>query len=106
MKFRLLYAIVLMLCTTFASNTQAQTTDTTITVKVKGITCSSDLKMIKTSVEKLEGISECKIGKQGATSKITIKFNPQLSTKEAIYKAIEGTGGCKKPEERPYKVKQ
>jgi copper chaperone CopZ len=106
MKLKFIYPIVLILCTIFSSNLQAQSNDTTITVKVKGITCSSDLKTIKTNIEKLEGVSECNIGKPGATSKFKIQFNPQLLTEKAIYKAIEGTGGCENPEDRPYKVKQ
>ncbi len=105
MRIKLLYPIMFLVCTIFAISAKGQTIDTSITLKVKGITCSSDLKMIKTSVEKLEGISECKIGKQGATSKFTIKYNPQLTTEKDIYKVIEGTGGCEKPDERPYKVK-
>ena len=80
-------------------------TDTTITIKVKGVTCNNDLKTLSTNVLELKGVSECKPGKAGAVSVFKVTYNPaQVDTKE-IYKAIENTGGCSDPNERPYKVK-
>lgn len=75
------------------------------TIKVKGITCSNDLAMITNNVEKLEGVNSCKIKKKGVTSKFKVTFNPELVTEKAIHAAIEGTGSCENPDERPYKVK-
>lgn len=85
-----------------------QTTDSlkTATVKVKGITCSMDLKMISANVEKLNGVSSCKSGKQGTTTTFEVKYNPALVTEKEIFAAIETTGSCENPNERPYKVKQ
>lgn len=74
-------------------------------VKVKGVTCSMDLKSISANVEKLKGVSSCKTGKQGPTTTFEVHFNPLLVTEKEIYAAIEGTGGCHDPNERPYKVK-
>ncbi|MCG9910702.1 MAG: hypothetical protein MH137_05305 [Flavobacteriales bacterium] len=74
-------------------------------VKVKGITCSTDLKMISANVEKVKGVSSCKAGKQGTTTTFEIKYNPTIATEKDIFSAIENTGSCEKPEERPYKVK-
>ena len=80
-------------------------TDSTITIKVKGVTCSNDLKTLSDNVKELKGIIDCKPGKAGPTSVFKITYNTaQVSTKE-IYKAIENTGGCSDPNERPYKVK-
>ena len=85
-----------------------ETTDslTTATVKVKGITCSMDLKMISANVEKVKGVSSCKAGKQGTTTTFEVKYNPTLVTEKEIFSTIENTGSCENPEERPYKVKQ
>ena len=77
-----------------------------MTIKVKGITCSTDYKMIQTNVEKLNGVSKFEVGKQGATSTFIINYNPELVSEEKIYAAIEGTGSCENHNERPYKVKQ
>ena len=76
-----------------------------ISVKVKGITCSMDLKTIAANLEKLQGVSSCKSTKGGATSVFDVAFNPLLISEKEIYKVIENTGGCENPNDRPYKVK-
>lgn len=115
MKFSNLFilAFTLVLATTTVSfaqtvekNTQLTETTKTIKTKVKGVTCSSDLKTISANVEKLEGVSACTAKKGGATSTFEISYNPALVTEEEIYGAIQETGGCKNPEDRPYKVKR
>ena len=90
------------------TTTATQTTDNikTITVKVKGVGCATDMKMICTNVEKLEGVSSFKSLKQGATTTFEAKFNPDLVTEKAIYSAIENTGECTNPDARPYQVKE
>ena len=90
----------------FTTNSFAQEADETMTIKVKGITCSTDYKMIQTNVEKLNGVSKFEVGKQGATSTFIINYDSEVVSKEKIYAAIEGTGSCENPNERPYKVKQ
>lgn len=85
--------------------TQESSKATASTIKVKGITCSSDLKTISTNVEKLNGVSSCKTLKDGATATFEVNYNPEVVSKEDIYAAIENTGGCKNPNDRPYKVK-
>ncbi len=102
---------VLTATTNFAfsqTTTTYQTTDSlkTATVKVKGITCSMDLKMISANVEKVKGVSSCKAGKQGTTTTFEVKYNPALVTEKEIFAAIENTGSCENPDERPYKIKQ
>lgn len=89
------------------SSNQAQESDSTktITVKVKGITCSNDLKTIASNVEKIKGVSYCKSGKMGPTSTFEVKFNTHLISEKEIHSTIENTGGCENPNDRPYKVK-
>lgn len=89
---------------TFASNATAFT-DSTITIKVKGVTCSNDLKTLSDNVKELKGVSACKPGKAGPTSVFKITYNPAMVSTNEIYKAIENTGGCSDPNDRPYKVK-
>jgi copper chaperone CopZ len=94
---------------TFSQTTTTnQTSDSlkTATIKVKGITCSTDLKMISANVEKVSGVSSFKTGKQGTTTTFIIIYNPALVTEKEIFTAIENTGSCENPNERPYKVKQ
>jgi copper chaperone CopZ len=88
------------------NNSQADTISKTITVKVKGVTCSSDLKTIATNVEKLSGVTSCKSTKMGATSSFEVIYNPAQIAEKEIYSAIESTGGCENPADRPYKVKK
>jgi len=88
----------------FAGN-ETPVNDSTITIKVKGVTCSNDLKTLSDNVKELKGVSECKPGKTGPVSVFKVTFNPALVSTKEIYKAIENTGGCSDPNERPYKVK-
>lgn len=115
MKFSNIFvmAITFMLASTtvtFAQSTKekGQIADTTktLTTKVKGITCSTDLKMISANVEKLKGVSTCKAGKTGPTTTFEIVYNPALITEKEIHSAIQNTGSCENPDERPYKIKQ
>lgn len=85
---------------------QATANVKTATVKVKGITCASDLAMISENVEKVEGVSSCVAEKQGPTSTFEVKYNPAVITEEAIFAAIESTKSCKNPNVFPYKVRQ
>lgn len=77
-----------------------------IKVKVKGITCAMDLKMIGSSVEELQGVEQALVVKEGPTSTIEVTYAPGRVKPDEIYKAIEGTGGCENPDARPYKVKR
>jgi len=110
-KLFVLALIVLTATTNIAfsqTTTTNQTTDSlkTSTVKVKGITCSMDLKMISANVEKVKGVNSCKAGKQGTTTTFEVKYNSALVTEKEIFAAIENTGSCENPDERPYKIKQ
>jgi copper chaperone CopZ len=115
MKFSNIFVLTIafMLVSTTATFAQSATekvqmadTTKTIETKVKGITCSTDLKMISANVEKLKGVSNCKAGKTGTTTTFEIAYNPSLITEKEIYAAIENTGSCENPDERPYKIKQ
>lgn len=87
------------------ANRQLQLNDSTITIKVKGVTCSNDLKTLASNVMLLKGVSMCKPGKTGPTSVFKVTYNPALVGAKEIYKAIEDTEGCSDPDDRPYKVK-
>ncbi|MFZ5977686.1 MULTISPECIES: heavy-metal-associated domain-containing protein [Hydrotalea] len=80
--------------------------DTTVTVKVSGITCSGDLKMIADNVEKMNGVSSCKqVGKMSTSTSFEVKFDGTKISYSELVKAIEGTASCDHPDQRPYKVK-
>lgn len=80
--------------------------DTTVTVKVSGITCSGDLKMIADNVEKMNGVNSCKqVGKMSTSTSFEVKFDATKISYAEVVKAIEGTASCDHPDQRPYKVK-
>lgn len=89
-----------------STNTQIEDTVKSTTFKVRGITCANDVKTIAGNIEKLSGIINCKADKPGATTNFELKFNPARVTENEIVAAIENTGGCQNPNDRPYKVKQ
>jgi copper chaperone CopZ len=108
--FKSLFVVIILFTTTnqlFSQTTTLAEIDNlkTTIVKVKGITCSMDLKMITSNVEKIEGISSCIVQKQGATTTFEVKYNSILVTEKEIFTAIENTGSCENPSEKPYKVK-
>ena len=112
-KVRLL-AFLLGCCITQVTSAQlpqdslptVQTTSTTISIKVKGITCAGDLVTIQENIQKLPGIQRCEAGKASATTRFTITYNAALVRDKEIFQAIESTPGCEDVKERPYKVKQ
>jgi copper chaperone CopZ len=91
----------------FAQNSPQQTdTVKNVVIKVKGINCAMDLKMISANVEKLKGVNSCKAGKMGTTSSFEVSFSPAIISEKEIFSVIENTGSCENPDERPYKVKK
>ncbi len=113
MKFNITLALAIFIISTniaYSSIPQGHSPSSidppkTLTIKVKGVTCSNDLKTISSNVEKLRGVNSCKALKRGATSTFEVKYNADLISEEAIHAAIEDTQGCKSPNDRPYKVK-
>ena len=67
----------------------------TATIKVKGITCSIDLKMISANVDKVKGVSSSKVVKQGTVTTFEVNYNPSLVAETEIFAAIENTGTAK-----------
>lgn len=117
MKFSKIFVLAITIMVASTTVTFSQTTNSTksiqkadstktVAVKVKGVTCSMDIKMISANVEKLKGVSTCKTEKQGPTTTFDVLYNPTMVTEKEIYAAIENTGSCETPNERPYKVKQ
>ncbi|MEL6719191.1 MAG: hypothetical protein AAFO82_04280 [Bacteroidota bacterium] len=91
--------------TASTTDVQEQEEIKTISVKVKGVGCMTDVKTISENVEKLEGVTSCEIIKKGAVTSFSIKLNPALITEKEIFTQIEDTPGCKNPNDRPYSVK-
>lgn len=80
--------------------------DTTVTVKVTGITCNGDLAMISDHVKKVNGVTGCKqVGKASTASSFEIKYDPSKTTYSSLVKTVEATPSCDYPDKRPYKVK-
>ena len=108
-------SLIILLALVFTAQmdafTQAANTDQTTSsiktssIKVKGVGCSADIKSISGNVEALKGVSTCKIGKKGAVTTFVVTFDTALVSEKDIYTAIESTGGCKNPNDRPSKVK-
>ncbi len=88
------------------NKTQTVVKTASIDVKVTGVGCSSDLKTIQTNIEKIKGVSKCEVKKTGSTSVFRVTYDPKKATEQDIHSAIENTGGCKDPNEKPYKVKK
>lgn len=79
----------------------------TVKIKVSGVTCAGDCRDIQEVVGKLNGVDTVKqVGKPSATSVFEVSYNPMIVSEKEIYKAVEGTPGCKDPADRPYKVKK
>lgn len=106
-----LIALLCLLCAAFQNDCIAQTTantikDTTITVKVSGITCGSDLPIIIKRVKQEKGIIECKAAsKASATTTFEVQYDPAVITYDQIVAAIQDAPSCDYPNQKPYKVK-
>jgi copper chaperone CopZ len=88
-----------------AQTATASTSQATISVKVTGVGCSTDVKTIATSVEKMAGVSSCVAAKRGAVTHFDVSYNPDLVCEDDIYQTVQATPGCKNPNDRPYRVK-
>lgn len=101
--------MALLIFTAAGSKAMAYSTsplvDTTITVKIKGVTCNNDLNTLATNVKELKGVAACKPGKAGAVSVFKVTYNTALVSTKEIFAAFENTGGCSDPNEKPYKIK-
>jgi copper chaperone CopZ len=83
----------------------ASTSQKTITVKVTGVGCSTDVKTIGINVEKMSGVASCVAAKRGAVTRFDVSYNPDVVCEDDIYQAIQDTPGCSNPDTRPYRVK-
>jgi len=106
----LILALIVITTSTNSVYSQSKTIHTkdsteTIIIKVKGVDCSEDLKIMSSNIKKQKGISSCKVIKEGVTSSFEVKYNPALITKKEIYAVIENTSGCDNSNEKPYTVK-
>lgn len=107
----IILAFTVLIATTELSFSQTtsinQTVDslTTAIIKVKGVTCPTDLNMISTAVDKVQGVRSCEVKKQGAVTTLEVKYDLRWVTKKNIVAAIENTASCENKDERPYKVR-
>jgi len=102
--------IISMVMMLFAFTTiKAQmTTDTlkTATIKVKGISCTMDLPIIKKKLVNQEGIDEVTYTEVKSEAVFfTVKYHTSVTNEKQIRSAIEAAPSCDAPNERPYKVK-
>lgn len=106
MKFikSFLVVIISITLTSSALSQEKQDSVKNISVKVKGINCAMDVKTIATNIEHLKGVTSCTASKPGTTTRYNIKYNPAQTSEKDIHAAIENTGGCENPDEKPYKI--
>ena len=90
-----------------ASTTEDNIKDTTITVKVSGVTCGGDLPVICKYVQAEKGILEIKsVGKPAAVSTFEVKYDPAVITFEQVVAKLEDSPSCDAPKTKPFKVKK
>ena len=116
MKYFISFCLSFGLLLSFSTTVSAQTTATAVantevstvkslTVKVTGVGCNTDVRTISTEVAKLDGVNSCEAAKRGAVTRFVVQFDAAVICEEDIYKAVEDTPGCKNPNDRPYRVK-
>jgi len=77
----------------------------TTVLKVKGATCKTDLGMIVSNVQKLDGVKSCEVLKHGAVTTMEVSYDTNTTSLNKIQKAVLTTGTCENPDERRYQVK-
>ncbi|MEM1215249.1 MAG: heavy-metal-associated domain-containing protein [Bacteroidota bacterium] len=117
MKLLLITMLMSVLCCLAPSRLSAQNTTAateaptavsmvqTTTVRVKGVSCSTDIKTIKNKVSEVKGIISCETIKRGAITHFEVKYYPSIVSLDTIHQAVEQTPGCKGPDDLPYRVK-
>ena len=93
---------------TISNKSIAQTTDTLkiAKVKVKGITCTMDLPIIKKKLVNQEGIDEVTYSEVKSEAVFfTVKYHTSVISEKQIRATIEAAPSCEDPNELPYKVK-
>lgn len=81
-------------------------TDTTITIKVGGITCAGNLVEISKKLSGIDGIKSCAAaGPAAAVSKFDITYDPAVVGMEQIIAGVAATESCDIPGTYPFKVK-
>ena len=105
------FLFVFALSTNVVNAQTAETSSTSINstetfeVRVKGVGCMTDVKMIRTNITNMAGVTACEAQKTGAVTVFAVTYDPALLTKDEIHAVVEDTPGCKNPADRPYRVK-
>lgn len=85
----------------------SSTADTTITLKVAGITCPGNLVEINKHVGEMEGVVNCEaITNPAAVTKFQVTYDPTAIRMEEVIAGVETTESCDVPGAYPFKVKQ
>jgi copper chaperone CopZ len=105
-----IFSAVIMTCFSilFAFQAKAQSADTlkTVTLKVSGIDCPRDVKIINTNLKNQKGVTSAEnVSKAAATTTFQIRYNPSVVSLDSLYKVVEGSPDCDDPNARPYKIK-
>lgn len=99
-------ALFIALGTTNFAKAQANDTLKTATIKIKGISCTMDLPIIKKKLVNEDGIDDVTYSEVKSEAVIfTVKYHTAIITEKQIRTAIENAPSCDNPEEKPYKVK-
>lgn len=102
-------SIIIVFATLGLTNTvKAQANDTLkiATIKIKGISCSMDLPIIKKKLVNEDGIDDITYSEVKSDAVIfTVKYHTSIITEKQIRTAIENAPACDNPNEKPYKVK-
>ena len=98
--------IFIMLGVINSAKAQANDTLKTATIKIKGISCTMDLPIIKKKLVNEEGIDDVTYSELKSEAVFfTVKYHTAIITEQQIRSAIENAPSCDDPSEKPYKVK-
>lgn len=90
------------------NSAKAQANDTlkTATIKIKGISCTMDLPIIKKKLVNEEGIDDVAYSEVKSEAVFfTVKYHTAIISEKQIRTTIENAPSCDDPSEKPYKVK-
>lgn len=99
-------ALLIALGTSNFAKAQANDTLKIATIKIKGISCTMDLPIIKKKLVNEDGIEDITYSEVKSEAVVfTVKYHTAIITEKQIKTVIENAPSCDNPEEKPYKVK-
>ncbi len=85
--------IILMILVSLKMFAQTNAKATTLNLEIKGMTCGGCVKMVQTSLKKIDGVAAINIDLENATG--VIQYDASKVKEEAIVGAIEKAGGTR-----------